>query len=160
MWTTNTPPVAAARKRGGRSSGEARHDERPAWMCDGIEAALLAGREDLEVVGESFYQQNLWRLVGQYDPRERVRSAIWAMLVAEDNNPYDANAVAVWVNGLKVGHLSRADARAYRPGLLVLQERYGKPIALEGVICGGGIREDGPGRLGVFLSHDPKDFGL
>jgi hypothetical protein len=82
------------------------------------------------------------------------------MLVAEDDNPYDANAVAVWVDGLKVGHLSRGDARAHRPGLLALQERYRKPIAMEGVICGGGIREDGPGRLGVFLRYDRKDLGL
>jgi hypothetical protein len=34
------------------------------------------------------------------------------------------------------------------------------PIALAGVICGGGIRDDGPGKLGVFLDHDPEDFGL
>jgi hypothetical protein len=68
--------------------------------------------------------------------------------------------VAVWVQGLKVGHLSRANARRYRPGLLGLQRRYGQPVALSGVIVGGGIREDGPGRLGVFLRHDPTDFGL
>jgi hypothetical protein len=29
-----------------------------------------------------------------------------------------------------------------------------------GVIAGGGMRADGPGRLGVFLEHDPADFGL
>jgi hypothetical protein len=34
------------------------------------------------------------------------------------------------------------------------------PIALAGVIAGGGIRSDGPGKLGVFLQHDPEDFGL
>jgi hypothetical protein len=51
------------------------------------------------------------------------------MLVPEDNNPYDANAVAVWIEGLKAGHLSRADARAYRPGLLALQQRYRQPRA-------------------------------
>jgi len=61
---------------------------------------------------------------------------------------------------LKVGHLSRANARRYRPGLLSLQRRYGQPVALSGVIVGGGIPEDGPGQLGVFLRHDPADFGL
>ena len=44
-----------------------------------------------------------------------------AVLVAEDDNPHDANAVAIWVQGLKEGHLSRANARRYRPGLLGLQ---------------------------------------
>jgi hypothetical protein len=28
------------------------------------------------------------------------------------------------------------------------------------VIAGGGLREDGRGQLGLFLSHDPTDFGL
>lgn len=92
--------------------------------------------------------------------KPRQKKSRRTLLVAEDAGPYDANAVAIWIKGLKVGHLSRADARRYRPGLLRLQEFHGQPIALEGVIVGGGIREDGPGRLGVFLRHDPEDFGL
>lgn len=66
----------------------------------------------------------------------------------------------MWIDGLKVGHLSRDDARRYRPGLLALYEAHSKPVALSGVIVGGGMREDGPGRLGVFLRYDPADFGL
>ena len=89
-----------------------------------------------------------------------VRFDVRAVLIAEHDNPHDTDAVAVWVQRLKVGHLSRANARRYRPGLLHLQERYGQPIALYGVIAGGGMREDGPGRLGVFLRHNPADFGL
>ena len=34
------------------------------------------------------------------------------------------------------------------------------PIALAGVIAGGGIRPGRAGMLGVFLRHDPEDFGL
>jgi hypothetical protein len=64
------------------------------------------------------------------------------------------------VQGLKVGYLSRDDAQRYRPGLLALEQKHGKPIALAGAIVGGGMRADGPGRLGVFLDHDPADFGL
>lgn len=137
-----------------------REGETSASVRDGIEVALLDGNDDLDVVDESYYQENLWRLVGPRWPDERVRQPVYAVLIAEDDNPYDANAVAVWVQGLKVGHLSRANARRYRPGLLGLQRRYGQPVALSGVIVGGGIREDGPGRLGVFLRHDPTDFGL
>jgi|HubBroStandDraft_1064217.scaffolds.fasta_scaffold29406_2 hypothetical protein len=69
-------------------------------------------------------------------------------------------AVAVWINGLRAGYLARADAVRYRPGLLALQQTHGRPVALDGGIAGGGMREDGPGRLGVFLRHDPADFGL
>jgi len=136
-------------------------DERPAWMRDGMEATLVEGDDDLEVVGESHYQDNLWRLAGDRGrPGAQVRCEIGALLVAEDNNPHDPNAIAVWVQGLKVGYLSRQDARRYRPGLLALQERYGKPVALAGVIAGGGMRNDGPGWLGVFLRHDRDEFGL
>jgi hypothetical protein len=141
--------------------GAARVDERPAWMVDGMRASLLDGRETLEVVGESHYQGNLWRLVGgRGDPSDHVREEIIAVLVAEPGNPYDANAVGVWINGLKVGHLARETVRVYQPGLLALQEKQGTPIALSCVIAGGGLRDDGPGRLGVFLDHDPADFGV
>ena len=35
-----------------------------------------------------------------------------------------------------------------------------KPIALAGVIDGGGMQDDGPGRLGVFLRYDPEDLAF
>ena len=80
--------------------------------------------------------------------------------MAETDNPYDTNAISVWINGLRVGYLSRADAARYRPGLLALQDRINARVALRGAIVGGGVYDDGPGRLGVFLRHDPTDFGL
>jgi hypothetical protein len=140
-----------ARTGGGEKSASVRND---------IEVAPLDGNDDLKVVGESFYQENLWRPVGSRWPDERVRHPVCAVLIAEDDNPYDAHAVAAWVQGLQVGHLSHVNARRYRPGLLSLQRRHGRPVALDGVIVAGGIREDGPGRLGVFLRHNPADFGL
>jgi HIRAN domain len=136
-------------------------EQRPSWMRDGVEVQLYEGREDLLVVGEANYQDNLWRIVGATSsPNDRVRMEVYAVLVAEPDNPYDANAISVWVKGLKVGYLSREDARRYRPGLLALEQKHGQPIALAGAIVGGGMRADGPGRLGVFLDHDPADFGL
>ena len=150
--------------RGGQPADQpqdASRDARPAWMRDGMQAQLYDGDVDLEVVGESHYQDNLWRLVGgRSSPDERARVDIHAVLVAETDNPYDPNAVSVWIRGLKVGYLSRDDAQRYQPGLLALQKKHGQPIALPGVIAGGGMREDGPGRLGVFLRHDPADFGV
>jgi hypothetical protein len=130
-------------------------------MRDGMEVQLYEGREDLEVVGEASYQDNFWRIIRERrSPDGRVREEAYAVLEAEPDNPYDANAVAVWIQGLKVGYLSREDARRYRHGLQALVQKHGKPIALAGVIAGGGMRADGPGRLGVFLEHDPADFGL
>jgi hypothetical protein len=87
-------------------------DQRPTWMRDGMEVQLCEGRVDLDVVGEASYQDNLWRVVGgRRAPDDRVRVDVYAMLVAETGNPHDANAVSVWVQGLKVGYLSRDDAR-------------------------------------------------
>jgi hypothetical protein len=138
-----------------------RLEQRPAWMHDGMDVRFYEGQEDLEVVGEASYQDNLWRIVGGHGASdEHVRVEVYAVLVAEADNPYDPNAISVWVQGLKVGYLSREDARRYRPGLLALEQQHGKPIALAGAIVGGGRRADGPGRLGVFLDHDPADFGL
>lgn len=143
--------------RGGRSAVS---EARPAWMADGMSAVLLGGREALDVVGESQYQDNLRRLAGGAERSVSVRVKVKAILAPEPENPYDRNAVGVWVDGLRVGHLSREDAARYRPGLLALQEKHGRPVALSGVVVGRGAREGGRGRLGVFLDHDPGDFGL
>lgn len=125
-----------------------------------VEAELLEGRTDLDVVGESFYQEALWH-VGGGVTRERVRQEIIAMLIPEPNNQYDENAIAVYIGGLKVGHIGAEDAENMIDGLnRQISDNPGKFIALSGVIAGGGMRDDGLGRLGVFLNYDPSDFGI
>ena len=139
-----------------RSEQSTRPDERPPWMADGLELVLLDGRQTLEVVSEPPYQDKLWQLVRrQVNLAQRVYVEISAVLVPEPENPYDANAVGVWIDGLKVGYLSRNAAQHYQPGLVALQKKLRKQIALSGVIAGSGT-----GRLGVLLSHDPEDFGV
>lgn len=133
-------------------------------MVDGMPVTLLeGGRQTLEVVGESHYQDNIHMIVqafaepddyGHRGDDDSVRVSINAVLVAETNNPFDSNAISLWIGGHKVGHLSRDAAEAYRPGLIDLQKEHGQPIALEGVVVGR------PGLYGVFLNNDPEDFGL
>lgn len=113
----------------------------------------------MEIVGESYYQDELWRCVGGRTT-DRVRVVIDGILYAESDNPHDANAISVWISGMRVGYLSREDAAEYRSGLLALQAKHQCWIALGGVIVGGGVRANGPGFLGVWLDHDPADFGL
>lgn len=115
------------------------------------EPYLLGGDVSLSVVGESNYQANLRKLA--YEQQERVRIAIRAVLVAETDNHYDPNAISVWIETLQVGHLSRDDAHTYRRGLLVLERAHGEGIALRGDIVGTEM-------LGVFLRHNPADFGV
>ncbi len=148
VYAQPVPEDFTASHRGGR----------PAWMRDGLRAALCAGGDDLEVVGESRYQDSLWSLAGTDDRSERIRISVTALLVPETDNPHDPQAVAVWVDGLKVGHLSRADARLYRPGILALHLAEGCPVAVPGVITGGGLAGDRKGLLGVFLSVDREQF--
>jgi hypothetical protein len=128
-------------------------------MVDGMSVQLYEGVQTLAVVGESFYADTLRMLVNAMaEPAHyqggRVRVPCQAIMVAESDNPYDDNAISLWVSGQKVGHLSREDAAAYRPGLLALREKHGREIALKGVIVGT------EGIYGVFLNCDPEDFGL
>lgn len=120
---------------------------------------VLGGQDDLEVVGELAYQAALWRLCGG-SIGDRVRCDIVAVLVPEPANPYDANAIAVCISGEVVGYLPRVTAQEYLPGLKQAMSVRGGYVALRGVIVGGGYYDDGPGRLGVWLEHDPSDFGV
>jgi rubrerythrin len=125
-----------------------------------VVARLYGGHDTLEVVGESFYQDALWRIVGGLRA-ETIRFDTQAVLVPEPDNPHDHNAIQVRISGALVGYLSRHDAATYLQGLLRLMEvDPSHLVALRGQIVGGGQRPDGLGFLGVFLDHDPADFGL
>jgi hypothetical protein len=149
-------PTFLSRLFGTSSSVEAETETE----VDRIEATLYSGDEPLEVVGESRYQDALWMIVGGRRP-DAVRYQALALLRPEPDNPYDQNAIQVIVEGHLVGYLSREDAALYQPGLLRLMDECptGR-VALEAQIVGGGPRRDGIGFLGVFLDHDPADFGL
>jgi len=71
------------------------------------------GKFPIKVVGESFYEDNLYSLCGSATDHMRQLAAI-AVLTLEGSNPYDRNAVRVDVDGLQVGHLSREDALRFR----------------------------------------------
>jgi hypothetical protein len=121
-----------------------------------VTAVLYGGSEDLEVVGEASYQDTLWRLCNRSEG-ERVRHDVTAILVPDPANPYDSNAISVQIDGCLVGYLARDVAAQYLPGLKALMASCGGYVALPGVIVGGGSRQ---GRLGVWLEHDPADFGV
>lgn len=72
-----------------------------------------SGALDFEVVGESFYQPAL-AAVARHTKDQSAETETVAVLVCEDSNPHDSNAVAVLVNNRKVAHLSRQDAIRYR----------------------------------------------
>lgn len=71
------------------------------------------------VVGESHYQDVLLVTKGACTAGPGDRPTFTAALIAEPDNPYDPDAIAVYSPEGKVGYLSRDDAPAYR---LVLEE--------------------------------------
>jgi hypothetical protein len=110
-----------------------------------VEATWLGGDEAVEVVGESHYVSALRQITGR-GGTEQVRYPVVALLVPEPSNPYDSYAIAVEVDGHKVGYLSRDDARAY--GRLVQEcAGPGRAVACNGRICG----REGTPNLGVWL---------
>lgn len=108
-----------------------------------------------DIVGESYYQRWIERVVGGRT-RESARFETTAVLVPEDDNRHDENAVRVDIAGGTVGHLSREIAPIYRVWLLVT---YGhvQPATCPALIVGGWDRGEGDfGYFGVKL--DLPDF--
>lgn len=121
-------------------------DRRPAtagWL-DGN------GSFSLEVVGEANYQRNLERVCGGRT-RECQDRVVTAVLVLEDDNPYDPRAVCVTIDGWTVGYLPREKARAFRARLRRDGIR-GYEFPCKASIRGGWDRGDGDwGYFGVWL---------
>jgi hypothetical protein len=118
-----------------------------------VSAHLHPGEDDLEVAGDVSYQEILWSLCGGHRA-EPVRHGVVAVLVPEPENPHDANAIAVRIDGRIAGYLPRDVAARYRNGLHVAMSRCGGHVALRGTIVGG------PELLTVWLEHDPAHFGV
>lgn len=67
------------------------------------------GSFPMGVVGESSYQSELISVVGPYRS-DGYDTEMWATIELEPTNPLDQNAVAVKINGRKVGYLERDQA--------------------------------------------------
>lgn len=120
-------------------------------------ALVLRGGRTVEAVGESYYQDALARVCGgkTYDGHQHP---CIATLVPEPHNPYDRNAVGIYVDGQKVGHLSRSDAAAYQP-LLARLANDGVVGTCTAMIVGGWDRGAGDeGHFGIRLDLAPPEW--
>ena len=114
------------------------------------------GTYAIDVVGESYYQPALESICGGREawPEDKIVEAI---LIHEDNNPHDNQAISINIHGKKVGHLSRSDARKYRKEM----ERASYPgvtATCSAMIVGGWNRGGGDqGHFGVKLDLPTDD---
>ncbi|MGE0408731.1 MAG: HIRAN domain-containing protein [Amphiplicatus sp.] len=102
------------------------------------------GSFDTEVVGESHYQDALDAICGG-KCEDGHELCIEAVLAHEPQNRHDRNAVAVLIEGRKVGHLSRPDAKKFR-------QRGLSSVQTQAMVVGGWRRRNGDeGHYGVRL---------
>jgi hypothetical protein len=113
-----------------------------AWVAAVAAAGVIAGDRSVEVVGESRYQHALHALAGDSDNSGPLDRRVLGQLVPEPQNRYDSNAVAVYLGGQVVGHLSREDAEEYQ-GALIAMARRGHSLGCLGELTGGFLMRDG-----------------
>lgn len=117
--------------------------------------ALLEGRHELCAVGESHCQDALLAIAGPKTSEAVCLNGI-ATLRCDPTNPYDANAVGVYIDDRRVAYLPREAAAVIAPRLAA----RGSECLVRAQINGGWSR--GPkdeGSFGVVLyMPDPSDI--
>ncbi|HEX8601729.1 MAG TPA: hypothetical protein VF774_03715 [Pseudoduganella sp.] len=95
------------------------------------------GRFELEIVGESRYRDAIRALAGEHG-EDKADARHPALLLVDDDNPYEDKAVAVFLSGRMVGYLAPRDALAFRQ-MLARHDIDGKLTSTDGVVRGGGM---------------------
>ncbi|MFS2015049.1 hypothetical protein ACEN88_00540 [Massilia sp. CT11-108] len=98
-----------------------------------------SGSFTTDVVGESHYFDNI-RLIAMNMDGDGAVVHCTAMLAPEEENPSDPNAVGVWIEGKKVGHLSKDEAPLFRQALTAAGSAL-IPTTCDALIHGGGTHD-------------------
>jgi len=117
-----------------------------------VRNALLPGGQTIDVVGESHYQEALEQITGG-KTEDSCDLEKWARLIREPGHPYDRNAVAVYIEGRKVGYLNRDDAQEYGITLDELYAEYNLRAVCRASIRGGWRRFDRDGVTVIDEGH-------
>ena len=96
-----------------------------------VMAAWLPGTTEVHVVGETFYADAIRAVqLGAH-----AGDGLKGLLVPEPDNPHDGNAVAVYLEGRRVGHLAASVCPQVQPALLAFSGTHnGQLIACPGRI--------------------------
>ncbi len=104
---------------------------------------LLEGVYEVDIVGESFYPESFDVL---------RRGDCYAVLRHDADNPYDSNAVGVYIEGHQVGHLSKDTAARLCEAIARRTQSHGECV-VRAEIAGGRDR----GTSSVKLTLPPPD---
>jgi hypothetical protein len=107
------------------------------------------GQFAFDIVGEGSYQESLEHFAGG-KKTIGANVTVQVMVVPEDGNPHDANAVRVICQGVTVGYLSRRDAIAWRAALSEQQQKV-QNVTARAVIVGGWANDEDEGEFGMRL---------
>ncbi len=113
----------------------------------------ISGLNDFaqEVAGESHYQSHLESVVGGRG-RSGAEHTVQAVLVYENSNRHDRNAVRVDVQGGTVGYLPRQDAKPFRKWLASMNVEA--PVTCLALIVGGWENSKSSGHFGIRLDME------
>lgn len=110
----------------------------------------------IEVVGESHCQPALRRARSNALNIDG-RLMFWATIEPENDNPHDANAVAIKFENQKLGHLTKGDAKTFRAAYAEAISQN-KPIVTRACLTGG---TKGKPTIGLMLDcfiHTQKTY--
>ncbi len=155
-WTRSPPTVLPVRQAEPEEAPDHDEDAAPQLPPGGFKWPAL-GHFDADIVGESFYQPVLARLAGNHGDFSAERECE-ALLLPEPDNEHDALAVAVLIDGHKVGYLGRDEARLFRRRLGA-RKLKDQPTRCDAMIVGGGKAAKSSQRFhyGVRLDIKPLD---
>jgi hypothetical protein len=119
-------------------------------------SVLLGGQGRVEVRGESHYQEALDEICGGKCTEGHGRK-VYAILHAEPDNPYDPNAIAIYVEEKMVGYMAKESAAEYAPIARILTDK-GRIGVARAFIRGGWRRPGGDeGNYGIELELSPTE---
>jgi hypothetical protein len=116
-----------------------------------VTAAWLPGTTEVHVVGQRFYAAAIHAVQLGAQPGDDLKG----MLVPEPDNPDDHDAVAIYLEGRKVGHLAASIAPQVQSALFAFSRSHNGHF----VACPGRIYQLGFGPE-VVLSLDTEPLGL
>ena len=86
----------------------------------------IEGGEDWNVVGESFYTNNLKAITARLDQEHEGKRWVVGELIRDPENEFDKNAVRVVIAGLQVAHIEKKQAKKISEALLLWEKLCGQ----------------------------------